>query len=159
MAEVIRFKNHVKAVLGKTAVRSANTGVTEKRIDASIPLLWIAFFFCYDNNEKQNHDSVSGEMKMKYFQNKKNRMAPLLLSVCIGASLCSCAVQNDRQAFVAAPVVTPDKTLPGESKTRWDCVCFGSYPMSEVVESAFSAVDGYALREGDIIMDPGLYEI
>lgn len=87
----------------------------------------------------------------------KNRLAPLFLSVCVGASLCSCTVQKDQQVSVAAPVVTSDKSLPGESKTTWDCVYFGSYPMSEVVESAFSAVDDYALREGDVITDPGLY--
>ena len=94
---------------------------------------------------------------MKHFQMIKNRLAPLLLSTCIGVSLCSCAEQKVLQASVAAPVVTSDKSLPGESKTTWDCVWFGSYPMSEVVGSAFSAVDDYALREGDIIRDPDLY--
>lgn len=92
-----------------------------------------------------------------YQKNNKNRIAPLLLSVCIGATLCSCAAQNDQQVSVAAPVITSDKSLPGESKTTWDCVYFGAYPMSEVVESAFSAVDDYALREGDVISDPDLY--
>ena len=97
-------------------------------------------------------------MKMSdLHKTNKNRVAPLLLSVCMAASFCSCAAPKDQPVSVAAPVVTSDKSLPGESKTTWDCVYFGSYPMSEVVESAFSAVDDYALREGDVITDPGLY--
>lgn len=87
----------------------------------------------------------------------KTRFAPFLLSVCICASFCSCAAQNDKQTSVAAPVITTDKNLPGESKTTWDCVYFGSYPISEVVEGEFSAVDDYALREEDVIKDPNLY--
>lgn len=87
----------------------------------------------------------------------KNRFASLLLIVCICVSLCSCTAQKANQSSVAVPVITSDKSLPGESKTTWDCVYFGSYPMSEVVESKFSAVDDYALREGDIIRDADLY--
>ena len=41
--------------------------------------------------------------------------------------------------------------------TRWDCILFGSYPNNEVVNSAFDAVDDYALAEGDVIVDAALY--
>lgn len=89
----------------------------------------------------------------------QKRFASVFLSVCMCASLCSCTAQKDTQAtaVIAPPVITSDKSLPGESKTTWDCVCFGSYPMSELVDGDFSAVDDYALREGDMIRDPDLY--
>lgn len=34
---------------------------------------------------------------------------------------------------------------------------FGSYPTNEVVSGPFLAVDGYALDEGDVIVDAALY--
>lgn len=34
---------------------------------------------------------------------------------------------------------------------------FGSYPTNEVVDGTFMAVDGYALDEGDVIVDAALY--
>ena len=42
--------------------------------------------------------------------------------------------------------------------TRWSCLWFGAYPTSEVVGSAFDAVDDYALNEGEVIQDAALYE-
>ncbi len=41
--------------------------------------------------------------------------------------------------------------------TRWSCLYFGSYPTNEVVSGAFTAVDDYALAEGDVITDAALY--
>lgn len=41
--------------------------------------------------------------------------------------------------------------------TRWECILFGSYPANEVVKDHFSAVDDYALEEGDVIVDATLY--
>ena len=41
--------------------------------------------------------------------------------------------------------------------TRWECVLFGSYPANEVVSGSFSAVDDYALADGDVIIDATLY--
>lgn len=37
------------------------------------------------------------------------------------------------------------------------CLYFGSYPMDEVVAGPFTAVDRYALDEGDVIVDAALY--
>ena len=37
------------------------------------------------------------------------------------------------------------------------CIYFGSYPTNEVVSGPFLAVDGYALDEGDVIVDAALY--
>ena len=41
--------------------------------------------------------------------------------------------------------------------TRWDCILFGSYPANEVVSGSFNAVDGYALAQGDVIVDAALF--
>ncbi len=41
--------------------------------------------------------------------------------------------------------------------TRWECILFGSYPANEVVSGNFSAVEDYALEEGDVIVDATLY--
>ena len=41
--------------------------------------------------------------------------------------------------------------------TRWECIHFGSYPANEVVSGSFSAVDDYALEEGDVIVDATLF--
>ena len=38
------------------------------------------------------------------------------------------------------------------------CIYFGSYPTNEVVNVPLQAVDGYALDEGDVIVDAALYE-
>ena len=42
--------------------------------------------------------------------------------------------------------------------THWSCITFGSYPQTEIVASSFTAVDDYAVQEGDVLEDPGLYE-
>ncbi len=58
---------------------------------------------------------------------------------------------------VHLPLIGPDPQSPTGQKTSWSCVCFGSYPTAEVVDSAWNGVDSYALREGDLIRDDGLF--
>ena len=41
--------------------------------------------------------------------------------------------------------------------TRWECILFGSYPISEVVSGSFTAVDDYALAKGDVIISATLF--
>ncbi len=43
--------------------------------------------------------------------------------------------------------------------TKWSCIYFGQYPTNEIVDEPFSAVDDYALSEGDVIMDAALYNM
>ena len=43
-------------------------------------------------------------------------------------------------------------------QTIWSCIYFGTYPTNEVVSGAFTAVDDYALAEGDVIVDASLYQ-
>ena len=56
------------------------------------------------------------------------------------------------------PAVEADERSPSGLKTTWSCVWFGRYPSAEVVDDGWDAVDGYALREGDVIRDGALYE-
>ena len=57
-------------------------------------------------------------------------------------------VKNPRQTVIGAK----------ENEVTWSCIEFGSYPANEVVSGSFDAVDGYAVREGDVIRDAALYE-
>ena len=56
------------------------------------------------------------------------------------------------------PAVEADERSPSGLRTTWSCVWFGRYPSAEVVDDGWDAVDGYALREGDVIRDGALYE-
>lgn len=57
-------------------------------------------------------------------------------------------------------VKNPIQTAIGtkENEVTWSCIEFGAYPSNEVVSGSFDAVDGYAVREGDVIRDATLYE-
>ena len=43
-------------------------------------------------------------------------------------------------------------------ETRWSCLTFGAYPTAEVVSGTFDAVDEFALNEGEVIRDAGLFD-
>ena len=43
-------------------------------------------------------------------------------------------------------------------QTIWSCIYFGTYPTNEVVSGVFTAVDDYALADGDVIVDASLYQ-
>ncbi len=58
----------------------------------------------------------------------------------------------------AEPVVEPDEEASSKQKTTWDCVWFGSYPSCEITAQPFTAVDDYAVEEGDFLVDPELVE-
>ena len=60
-------------------------------------------------------------------------------------------------AELRPPVTERDPLSPTGVKTTWQCVYFGSYPSAEVTDGRFDSVDGYALREGDLIADAELY--
>ena len=90
----------------------------------------------------------------------------------IAGFLCLCLFVFFLQAFASAealkqplyedwirePGVAKDTALSTGQVTEWSCVTFGSYPQTEIVPAAFTAVDDYALQEGDCLEDPVLYE-
>ena len=61
-------------------------------------------------------------------------------------SLAACSEDDDEEE-------NPQKVA------RWECILFGSYPANEVVSGNFSAVEDYALEEGDVIVDATLYTL
>ena len=65
---------------------------------------------------------------------------------CVLSLLTSCS-KDDTEDFPPQP----------QKVTRWECILFGSYPANEVVGGGFSAVDDYALLDGDVIKDATLY--
>ena len=65
---------------------------------------------------------------------------------CVLSLLTSCS-KDDTEDFPPQP----------QKVTRWECILFGSYPANEVVGGGFSAVDDYALLDGDVITDATLY--
>ena len=60
-------------------------------------------------------------------------------------------------AGIHLPVVEPDPETSTGMKTAWSCVLFGTYPSAEVVDSAWDAVEEYAMQDGDLIRDDELY--
>ncbi len=56
-----------------------------------------------------------------------------------------------------APLVFPNNDLSTGLETIWSCITFGRYPSAEIVQSGWDSVDSYAVRDGDVIRDDGLY--
>ena len=82
----------------------------------------------------------------------------LWLALCLAAALwLPTAALAEGADGLRLPLVEPDAQSPTGARTTWQCVWFGSYPAAEVVDAAWDAVDGYALREGDLIRDDALY--
>ena len=85
-----------------------------------------------------------------------------LIRICLPVLMILLAVLWTAPAAASAetihlPVVEPDSGTPTGQRTTWSCVLFGNYPSAEVVDSSWDAVDGYALRDGDLIRDDDLY--
>ena len=85
-----------------------------------------------------------------------------LIRICLPVLMILLAVLWTAPAAASAetihlPVVEPDSGTPTGQRTTWSCVLFGNYPSAEVVDSSWDAVDGYALRDGDLIRDDNLY--
>ena len=69
------------------------------------------------------------------------------------------ALEQDRyEDCIWEPSVEKDDSFSTGQKTLWSCITFGSYPQTEIVCAAFTAVDDYAVQEGDYLEDPDLYE-
>ena len=69
------------------------------------------------------------------------------------------SVISREEADPIAPVlVEEDESLSTGQRTRWSCLTFGAYPQTEIVEKDFSAVDEYAVQQGDILKDEALYQ-
>ena len=82
-----------------------------------------------------------------------------LLVLSVQASVFAEAPEQDSyEAWIWEPYVEKDDTLSTGLVTHWSCITFGSYPQTEIVASSFTAVDDYAVQEGDVLEDPDLYE-
>ncbi len=82
----------------------------------------------------------------------------LALSVVQASVFAEALEQDSDEAWIWEPYVEKDDTLSTGLVTHWSCITFGSYPQTEVVASAFTAVDTYAVQEGDVLEDPNLYQ-
>ena len=60
--------------------------------------------------------------------------------------------------YMHLPEVKENAETSSGLETTWSCVYFGSYPSAEVVDHAWSAVDEYALQDGDVILDDALFD-
>ncbi len=92
---------------------------------------------------------------------RRIRVAAVVLLLVLFARI-SASAEALKQALYAdwlwEPCVEADESLSTGQVTRWACVTFGAYPQTEIVRGPFAAVDDYALREGDWLEDPALYE-
>ena len=66
--------------------------------------------------------------------------------------------QEQLPDWIWEPVVEKDGSLSTGQVTEWACVTFGAYPQTEIVPAVSSAVDDYAVNEGDFLVDPALYK-
>ena len=66
--------------------------------------------------------------------------------------------QEQLPDWIWEPVVEKDGSLSTGQVTEWACVTFGVYPQTEIVPAVSSAVDDYAVNEGDFLVDPALYK-
>ena len=65
-------------------------------------------------------------------------------------------ITGDTYQELSSPVVRNPKEK--DHVTKWSCIYFGQYPTNEIINEPFSAVDDYALSEGDVIIDANLYD-
>ena len=94
---------------------------------------------------------------------KKRFVIPVLLLCLFILSVSSFAfaeaLEQDSYAdWLWEPYVEKDDSLSTGQVTQWACVYFGSYPQTEIVPAAFTAVDDYAVQDGDVLEDPALYK-
>ena len=80
-----------------------------------------------------------------------------LLMLVLHAAAYAEAIAKPAELHLAEPVVQADAGLSTGQVTKWCCITFGEYPQTEIVPSDFSAVDEYAVQEGDVLVDPKLY--
>ncbi len=80
-----------------------------------------------------------------------------LLLILYAAPIAAQSTEEAGSAGIHLPIIEPDPETPTGLKTTWSCVLFGAYPFAEVVDNAWNAVDGYALRDGDLIRDDALF--
>jgi len=65
--------------------------------------------------------------------------------------------QNQYEDWIWEPSVEKDDSLSTGQAASWSCVTFGSYPQTEIVSEVFTAVDDYAVQEGDYLADADLF--
>jgi len=87
----------------------------------------------------------------------RSLMVCCTVAAVMGTSGISALAEDEARLDIHLPVIEEDPASPSHLKTTWSCVWFGSYPSSEVVDSNWDAVDDYALRDGDVIVDDSLY--
>ena len=94
----------------------------------------------------------------------KKRIAAGFLFLCLlvlsvqASAFAEALEQDPYEAWIWEPYVEKNDSLSTGRITHWSCITFGSYPQTEIIASAFTAVDDYAVQEGDVLEDPGLYE-
>jgi len=94
----------------------------------------------------------------------KNRVIAGLLLLCLivmsvqAFASAEALAKDPYEDWIWEPLVEKDDSLSTGQVTLWACVTFGSYPQTEIVPAAFTAVDDYALRAEDYLEDPVLYE-
>ena len=94
----------------------------------------------------------------------KNRVIAGLLLLCLivmsvqAFASAEALAKDPCEDWLWEPLVEKDDSLSTGQVTLWACVTFGSYPQTEIVPAAFTAVDDYALRAEDYLEDPVLYE-
>ena len=85
------------------------------------------------------------------------RIIPIIIALSLALSAASCGEKQDTANQLSEPIIRANEKLPGGQETIWQCVYFGEYPTTEVVEDDFTAVEEYAIKDGDLIHNKDLY--
>ena len=94
----------------------------------------------------------------------KKRIAAVFLILCLSVmparvfALAEALAEDGYENWIWEPYVEKDDSLSTGQVTTWSCITFGSYPQTEIVAEAFTAVDDYAVQEEDYLVDPELYQ-
>ena len=119
---------------------------------------------CKNSMDLSQIRSYPGFWERKRY-NMKNKKALLLIilfcCLCIaGLSVHTFSSEEETglsDPSLLEPAVEQDDTLSTGQITQWTCISFGTYPQTEIVGTAFDAVDPYALQDGDYLEDPELF--
>ena len=92
---------------------------------------------------------------MRNMKHLKSNLSTLSLLFSLSLPCLSCG--EAKTVDIHLPEKNESSLSSTGMETKWSRVSFGSYPSKEIVASDWDGIDGYALREGDVVKDDKLY--
>nr|AHF24738.1 hypothetical protein [uncultured bacterium Contig12] len=102
-------------------------------------------------------------MEFHQFHDMEKRIVTGFLLLCLvimpfqAPVFAEALLQDQYEDWIWEPSVEKDDSPSTGQVAYWSCVNFGSYPQTEIVSAVFTAVDDYAVQEGDYLADSDLF--